>query len=82
VMMTTTTMKKIHLVTVELFHAEGKTEGDNDMTKLIVALRNLGKRLKFRNLDTITNLVFTLPSSFVFSLLMLLIRFRAHMAFG
>ena len=42
---------------------------------------NLGTRLKLINLDTIIILAFTPPCFFVFSLLILLMKFRAHMAF-
>jgi hypothetical protein len=33
-------------VGAEFFHAEGKTEGQNDMTKLLVALRNFANASK------------------------------------
>jgi len=31
---------KIHAVGTELFHADGRTDGQLDITKLIIALRN------------------------------------------
>jgi len=39
-------LKKIPLVEPELFHAEGWTDGQTDMTKLIVAFRNAANATK------------------------------------
>jgi hypothetical protein len=40
---------KIHPVGDELFHAEGRTDGQTNMPKLIVAFRNFEKALKSNN---------------------------------
>jgi len=37
---------KIRLVGAELFHADGRTDGQTDMTKIIVAFRNFANALK------------------------------------
>ena len=39
---------KIHTVGTELFHAEGRTDGQTDMTKLIVAFRNFANAPKIK----------------------------------
>jgi hypothetical protein len=43
---------EIHPVRTELFHADGQTDEQTDMTKLIIAFRNLakvpGKKFLFR----------------------------------
>jgi len=43
-----TNLKKIFPLAGELIHVGGRTEGQTDITKVIVAIRNLGTRLKFR----------------------------------
>jgi len=46
---------KIHPVRAELFYADGRTDGRTYMTKLIVALHNLRKRLRTRKRRNLLN---------------------------
>jgi hypothetical protein len=41
----------IHPVRAELFHARGRTDGQTDMTELIVALRNFAEGPKKQELN-------------------------------
>ena len=55
---------KIRPVGAELFHADGRTDGQTDMTKLIVAFRNFAKQLK-KYEDPRTQLKAVLPLAYV-----------------
>jgi len=39
---------KFHSLVAELFYADGRTDGQTDMTKLIVGFRNIAKAPKNR----------------------------------
>jgi hypothetical protein len=57
---------KIRPVGAELFHADGRMEGQTDMTNLIVAFRNLANRLKELTFDPARlRKVFSCPYFFI-----------------